>query len=129
MGLSQQQAAVSAGISLSTLQKIEAEQVSPCMETVESLLASLKLEFQISPAPADWNSLSALGVPLSVEKTSKVKPSREQLLGHLQVAIGALTIKQLKTSREGFALQGTILALKLHYPSLFKVAFKKQSHC
>ena len=65
LGISQTALAVRAGVSLATLQNIEADRANPSLSTLEKLLEPLGLGLALEPQQADWDALAGLGLPLS----------------------------------------------------------------
>lgn len=65
LGISQTALAVRAGVSLATVQNIEAGRANPSLSTLERLLAPLGLGLAVEPRQADWDALAAFGLPLT----------------------------------------------------------------
>ncbi len=127
-GITQVDLARRAGVSLPTLQKIEAGQANPTIGIAEKILESLSFKIELKPIPVDWDRLSAYGAALTTfRETKKIIYSQEELL-HLIYA-GANEIQHRTVfgdqERKKEALQGLLLAIKTHYPSFFKRYFSK----
>jgi transcriptional regulator with XRE-family HTH domain len=118
-GFSQQYLASKGGVSVSTLQKIEAGSVSPSIDTLESLFSALGLRLGYEPAPIDWDELAALGVPLTARTDKKTLKSQQKLIDSLLITLSAIDRNE-QDCRESKALLATLWAIKLHYPSLYK---------
>lgn len=119
-GLTQTALATKAGISLATIQNIEAGKANPELSTLTEICRVLGLELRLEPKVIDWESLIPYGLPLvSLKNMVPVRPHREALLKNLNgVCLQLETVKP--TSREGMCLAAWLLALKDHYPSVWR---------
>lgn len=120
LGMTQQKLSEFAEISLSTLQKIEAQQVSPSVDTVIKLLKSLHLKLTVQSESPAWEELASLGLPFTVNQIVSIERSEKNLVQKLSLALTSLSDEELKTTREGHAVSATIWALHLHYPKVFR---------
>lgn len=123
LGLTQFTLAMRAGISLPTLQNIEAEKANPSWDVLTKLIEALGYSFSLQPQQLNWPLLCTAGVPLmqSTQKSQDVSEIKLEIFKALQ----ELTQPTNSLSeRENEALCAFILAIQDHYPSLFK----KYSH-
>ncbi len=122
LGLSQLDLCRQAGVSLATVQNIEAGRANPSLSTLERILESLGLKFQVDYAGADWDLLAEHGLPLASETQSTRRPTPEGLRYHLTRAVveleagGRLTDRERRTE----ALRAMLLALLNSYPKIFQ---------
>ena len=131
LGLSQIQLAHLSGISLPTIQNIEANKANPSLETLLSLTESLGLEVKIQPKLADWEFLVYMGLPLTQadsKREMEVDIPRMILAVHTSCAelIHSPNGTGLKDhERKLEATQAFLLAIQLHFPSFFRKNFEK----
>ncbi len=123
VGLSQVQLAAQSGVSLATLQAIEAGQGNPEWDTIQRLGQALGFEVALSPVRPDWNLLIRAGVPLGEDMKGKRSPSRTSEV--LREWDRAWQSKPSERERE--ALQAFALALHDHFPTLFASRWTKSS--
>lgn len=119
LGYSQGRLAQLAGVSLPTIQNIESGRANPCLQVLSEVVRALGLSIALSTRRADWDYLSACGVPItSAQKAEPVTATRftEELTCALVQAI-----EEKLDERARLALGATFLALKTHYPSRFKI--------
>jgi len=126
LGLSQVALASSAGVSLATIQNVEAGRANPSLSTLRSLLAPLGFAVGLEPVAVDWDALAAHGLPLSaLRDVSGVRPTPESLATLVRGAA-------LELSREGAARESErkiesfaalLLAIRNHFPTYFSKRF------
>jgi transcriptional regulator with XRE-family HTH domain len=116
--ISQNQLAKDAGVSLATVQNIEAGRANPEIKTLESLLAILGFKLEAVPQSLDWDLLSHLGVPLTARQSLSWRPTPQDLRSTLQRLAPALD-ELSRDSRDARALTAFLSALKDHYPSIW----------
>lgn len=117
--LSQQDLANKAGLSLATVQNIEANKANPEWLTVQNLLEALGLELNTNYKHLDLENLIHLGCPLITDKKMQFKPNRYQLIHELNdLAIKTTSLK--KDTRELAAVCSFLCAIRDHYPSVWK---------
>ena len=116
--------AVKSGVSLATLQNIEAGRANPALGTMEAICGVLKLEVFVRPI-RDLPALSGLlsfGLPLlgaPAATVAKVRPTSMSLIAALNTGGGLM--HGLRTgSREEKALASFLWALRDHYPSVWR---------
>lgn len=134
LGLTQSELAQRAGVSLPTIQNMEAGRANPSLATLNAVLDGLGLRLEIGARPVDWDRLAACGAPLMVrEQTAELEPTHasddlsappdaEMLLANLRDACRALHGHPAGPGdqRRREAVHALLLALKLHFPSFFK---------
>lgn len=129
LGYSQVQLAGFSGVSLPTIQNIEANKGNPSFEVIQKLSESLGLSLELKPAAANWDLLSAHGVPLLSKAPKIVSPSGGVLVKQIQFACRELTQEDLTSNSDAFrkkqALKAALWALETHFPTFFK---KNLSH-
>lgn len=118
--LSQVKLAHESGVSLPTIQNIEAGKANPTVEVLEKLLAVFGLRFQILVQPFDAGRAAAFGVPLLVENASEAAVINK---GTLKIE----TRKWLRqildkglNEREEVAVVAFLKGLKDHYPAYYQ---------
>jgi transcriptional regulator with XRE-family HTH domain len=134
LGLTQSELAHRAGVSLPTIQNIEAGRANPSLATLNAVLDALDLRLEIEARPVDWDRLAACGTPLMVrEGTAELEPTyasddlsalpdAETLLASLRHACRELHGRPAESAdqRKREAVHSLLLALKLHFPSFFE---------
>ncbi len=74
--------------------------------------------------PVDWDLLAALGLPLNCFRVRRPRRSEGALCRHLGHALTEVATRsaaaQDDRERKVEALQALVLALRLHYPSLYR---------
>jgi transcriptional regulator with XRE-family HTH domain len=119
-GLTQQELANRAELSLPTIQKIEANDVSPNIETLERLARELGLRISIEQE-LNLNRLVLLGFPIAISKNTvklELFPSKKLLLSELHCFSRYLLAHPEERLQEVF--DSMILAIYEGYPSLYK---------
>lgn len=122
LGMTQSELGRAAGVSLPTVQNLEGGRANPSLSTLEAVLGGLGLGLGIETRPADWDALCALGLPLTARRTRRLVPSEDLLVGHLRLAAVEISNGKHVRDRERKldALHALVLAIRLHYPSLFR---------
>jgi transcriptional regulator with XRE-family HTH domain len=124
--LSQSELANSSGVSLATLQKIEAGRANPSLNTLQSLFSILGIGLTTFSIQADLNfdSLIPLGLPLmenqNLSKSQKVPTAKELVreLGKISNLLKSIPVE----SRFEKSLISFLWALEDHYPEIWKLA-------
>jgi transcriptional regulator with XRE-family HTH domain len=131
LGLTQQEVARRAKVSLATLQNIEAEKANPALSTVVALADVLGLEFNLKSkdlAPI-LDALCDYGLPLMSDRMSdrmsgharvRVTPSR----GHFIDLLNSLNLNErvkIKEDRVTDALSALLAAIEGHFPSIWRM--------
>ncbi len=119
VNLSQFQLAQQSGVSLPTIQNIEAQKSNPTMAIVEKLLAPLGLELIIQNLEWDRQKAIDLGVALSAAKKSKRMPSKDELILESKKWIHLIDSQELEP-REKEALVAFLMAIKDGFTSFYK---------
>ncbi|MBI1860440.1 MAG: helix-turn-helix transcriptional regulator [Deltaproteobacteria bacterium] len=116
-GLSQVQLAALSGVSLPTIQNIEANKTNPTLEILEKLAAPLGLAIRLESVTPGWDLLAACGVPILSRDKNSGYPSAESLIRQLLLATRELSDEGETRKKE--AIQATLLALRDYFPSFF----------
>jgi len=118
-GMTQFELAVESGISLPTIQNIEAGKANPSLEVISKIFNALGLGFKFEILPFDIKRAILLGVPLlSKNNNSKDKATKEELKKECRKWNYHLHESTL-TPRESVALISFFMALKDHWPSFY----------
>jgi len=131
LGISQSELAFQSGLSLPTIQKLEAGSGNPSLETLEALLPHLGYRFRFEPRGADWEYLKACGLPLTSSHEERVKTKYkarlqpQKLLTEIRAALVEIASSESE-SRKKEALLALLLALKIHYPPLYQKLRRSQ---
>ena len=124
LGLTQFELATVAHVSLPQVQRIEAGKANPSLRSLEAIFRVLGIRLKARVVKADWDALSALGVPVTAGKSVKLIPSPSLLVHQLTLACHELLMtRNPDDERKRECLQATLLAIKLHYPALFEMRF------
>jgi transcriptional regulator with XRE-family HTH domain len=129
LGFTQAEVARRSGVSLATLQNIEAGRANPAFSTLSKVLDELALTPCCQAVEPDWDALCGLGLPMSAAQASRKMPgSGDRLIRELAPALAALSRDAVAgTSREAEAIQALLLALRLHFPDFFAARFSRSS--
>lgn len=119
--LSQGAVAYLSKTSLPTIQNIESGKGNPSLSVLSSVAQVLGLEISIQSRKPDWDFLRSCGVPIQGMNESKnKKPEVDPLVLETKLALqGPLS------TREAEALTAFLLAIQIHYPTLYKKSFSK----
>lgn len=134
LGLSQVKLAALSGVSLPTIQNLEAGNkggaANPSINTLEKLFLVLGLSLRIDYEGVNWDLLAILGVPISEQsRVNKLKGSQkissaEKLIQTLpQACLEIMKSSASDNERKKEAVQALLLALETHYPSFYKKHF------
>jgi transcriptional regulator with XRE-family HTH domain len=118
LGLSQAALSHEAGVSIPTIQSIEAGKANPSLETLAALAKCLGLVLELQPESPSWQGLIACGLPLSAADDVAVKPSLQSLKQELR-----RVVHQSLSQRESEAVAALLWAIEDHYPKLFAADF------
>lgn len=124
LGLTQAQVAGQGGVSLATIQNLEAGRANPSYDVLGRILDCIGMELTVRKRSVDWNVLSALGLPLAPQTSLRLRPDGRALAHHLRLAIREVS----SPSCDGRRLEATtalLMALRDHYPSFFKNNFAR----
>lgn len=128
-GMAQAALANAAGVSLPTVQNLEAGKGNPSVQTLEALFEVLGLRLEMVPACADWDLLARMGVPISTsglrQDSGQSRFSSRQLADQLRLAAfefqeGEDPRDPPDRARKRESLEATLLALQSHFPSFFE---------
>ncbi|MFN7905071.1 MAG: helix-turn-helix domain-containing protein [Pseudobdellovibrionaceae bacterium] len=122
LGLTQMKLAVDSGVSLATIQNIEAGKANPSLSVLKSLFEVLQHDIVIQPQPIDWEELIRFGLPLTTARKNLRKQERKKdgLLILLKRALLQYPLAGKRTERNWEALAGFLLGLKTHFPGVFQ---------
>lgn len=119
-GLSQVKLAHESGVSLPTIQNIEAGKANPTIDVLEKIFTSLGFELQISAAPFDAERASAFGVPLaSLGEHSEFNVGKTALKVEARRWLQNLGDKRL-SEREELAIAAFLSGIRDHYPTFYR---------
>lgn len=128
IGMSQTELAVESGVSLATVQNLEADRANPSVATLGKILEPLALTLTALPSGADWSVLAAMGLPLRGRTGGGPRDARS-LRRHIQCA--ALEVSRdaglPDRERKVECLQALLLAIHRHYPSRFRAWFRRSA--
>src|SRR4051812_35640967 len=88
LGITQVELAYQSGVSLPTVQNIEAHRANPSLETLSALANQLGLELTLRVKPANWEALCFYGLPLmdSGRHVPGMSPRPEAMIQNLREA-------------------------------------------
>jgi transcriptional regulator with XRE-family HTH domain len=128
-GLTQQALAGRAGVSLATIQNLEAGRANPSVGTLSKVLEPLGLEIDLAPAPVDWDALVAHGLPLAPSASAARQTDGERLATLVRHA--ALDLSRVpgppEDARKRDAVRALLLAMRIHFPGWFRESFGRSS--
>jgi transcriptional regulator with XRE-family HTH domain len=119
LGFTQMELATKSGISLPTIQNIEAGKANPSLDVLLKILSVLGLEIKVSAQPYQAERIIFLGVPLSSSQTrSYLKPTRDLLIS--EVTKWAHYFKEnVFSEREALAVTSFLCAIKDYWPTIY----------
>ncbi|MGE4234449.1 MAG: helix-turn-helix domain-containing protein [Bacteriovoracia bacterium] len=128
LALSQVSLSALSGVSLPSIQNIEASKANPSLSTVEQLFSALGLRLRFEFKKASWQTLSELGLPLWTKKSNGIKKTTNKsqaLIQGIREACMELSYSNESSKEDDFlrkkeSIQALLLALKTHYPSFYK---------
>lgn len=122
LGMTQSQLAQAAGVSLPTIQNIEAGKGNPSLSTITDLIAAFKMRIRIEPIGADWDLLAVCGAPLLRSDSRSVAPTPELLSEAVRAACVELAGESDVSDRERKeeALSALLLAIRAHFPTFYR---------
>lgn len=129
--MTQAETAAAAGISVPTLQNIEAGRANPSLETLTGLLKVLGLRLEFVVQEPDWDGLIAYGLPTTrssaVEEAGLPRRSPGTLAERLKST--ALAIESAPGAaipeRLVEAFQALLVAIQTHFPSYYRTRLEK----
>lgn len=131
MGLSQVELAARSGVSLPTIQNIEAGRANPAWSTLESLFKILAVEVQLKAKPIDLKLWALHGVPLTsadIQGERYQKPQSSQLKKMLKNLVSQLPGNEDFHRKEWQAFLAFLWALHENYPIFFKQVDKESRY-
>lgn len=127
LGLTQAELAARAGVSLATVQNLEAGRANPALETAGRILACLAMRLEPAQVAPDWTALAAHGLPMAGQLPGKALRSPSSLRLLLEGALLASRDEANQNPRQSEALQALMLALAHGYPSLYAAWFSRSA--
>lgn len=129
LGVSQVKLAQLSGVSLPTIQNIEAGKSNLSLALLEKLLLALNLRIQIFSQQIDWTKAIQLGIPITTDKSLK-KISIKDYQNELDIFLNSLPVNKIEygeDARAWEALTSYLWAFHDHYPKVFKslTSYKK----
>ena len=124
-GLTQAALARRAGVSLATLQNIEAGRANPALATLCKILSALGLELGVRPRAVDWDALGRLGLPLMQDRVAEGDADPTALPALVRHAALELTSHEVPVgaARRKDALLAMLWALRSHFPTTYDAWF------
>lgn len=120
IGFSQVKLAHESGVSLPTIQNIEANKANPTVDIFEKIFHALGLKFEITPIPFNVEVAIAFGVPLtSLNRPLDPVIVNAQELKHETRKWHHAFLDGSLGERERLALTAFLIALKTHYPNFY----------
>ena len=125
-GLTQAALAARAGVSLATLQHIEAGGANPALATLTRILSSLGLELGVRPFAVDWDALGRLGLPLQQDRVADGHADPAALPALVRHAAIELATHEEpgRSERRKDALSAMLWALRSHFPTTYGAWFE-----
>jgi transcriptional regulator with XRE-family HTH domain len=119
-GLSQVALAVKSGVSLPTIQNIEAGKSNPSLDVIEKLGAALGFLILFEQKEPEWSLLSDHGLPLldNFNTHQNNMSDRIQFVNELLLACVWISEKS-NCEREREALQALVVAIRDHYSTFY----------
>ena len=122
LSMSQSTLAHAAGISLPSVQNLEAGKANPSFETLKNISEVLGVDIELKVRPVDWNLLAAHGAPISATPLQgNFKPNRKSLALLLKQACIELSLgeKVSDHERKQESVAAVLLAIHAHYPPFY----------
>ncbi len=123
-GLSQIELAVKSGVSLPTIQLLEAGKGNPTLEILKKLERALGFTLEVSEEEPDWALLQKWILPVTVVEDQEISPEKplpKKLLSQLWDAVEALS--QIEDERVAEGVVAALYAFHRYYPLLFSYFF------
>ena len=120
MGWTQIQLSTRAGVSLPTLQNVEAGKGNPSWDVLLKITNALGFSIQFALQAPNWDILAEIGVPLLTEKTRKDSDLGLASLEFSKALAEFVLEKNSFTERQNEAFCAFLWAFRDHYPSLFR---------
>jgi transcriptional regulator with XRE-family HTH domain len=127
LGLSQSALAHAAGVSLPSIQNLEAGRANPGIKLLEPVFSVLGLTISVQAAPADWDQLAFCGVPLTSHARPRrapimIRPTGSRLVQLLGLAASELShvAPTAESTRKREAIAATLVAIQDYYPTFYR---------
>lgn len=125
LGISQLELSHLTGVSLASIQNLEAGRANPSLGILEPILRVLGLELSLVDSAADWDALVDHGLPLSGKGSVAQPPTATGLVHHLRLA--AREVEHWRSGTDGGrkreGLEALLLALRTCFPSRYRKWF------
>lgn len=122
LGLSQQNLANSASLSLATIQNIELGKANPSIKVLNRIFNILGIRITYQNIPTNYEKLNMLGLPFMVKNSSTEVTTKEKLIKELRIAF---INYQDSDERTKHVLEATFLALRDHFKEFYNQNFAK----
>jgi transcriptional regulator with XRE-family HTH domain len=126
LGLTQAGLGAEAGVSLATVQNVEAGVANPSLGTLRALFGPLGLGLRAEGPAADWDQLARFGVPL-LARGGTSSGAFDATALRRQVELAALELAEEggtpDRERKVEGLAAWLLALHLHFPRVYEAWF------
>lgn len=122
-GYSQQKLAELSGLSIATIQNLEAGKGNPTFDVLEQISKVLNFKINFTSNTTNWDRLCDYGLSLVQEETkSKSKRTIKELKELLISAAFEIRDSSALLDKERYsdAFSALLFGIKLHYPSVFK---------
>lgn len=122
-GYSQQKLAELSGLSIATIQNLEAGKGNPTFDVLEQISKVLNFKINFTSNTTNWDRLCDYGLSLVQEETkSKSKRTIKELKELLISAAFEIRDSSALLDKERYsdAFSALLFGIKLHYPSFFK---------
>ncbi len=125
LGMTQAALSAAAGVSLATVQNIEAGTANPSLATLRRLLGALGLHLRVGPDSADWDLLASLGLPLASAESRQPRARIRDLPEQVSQAALELSGEEPGEARQRKveSLQALLVALSEHFPTMYRQWF------
>jgi transcriptional regulator with XRE-family HTH domain len=122
LGLTQAALSAESGVSLATVQNIEAGTANPSLATLRKLFGALGLRLRVGPDAADWDLLARFGLPLTTTESRPPRAGIEDLPEQVRQAALELSRGEQGEARQRKleSLQALLFALSQHFPSVYR---------
>jgi transcriptional regulator with XRE-family HTH domain len=123
LGYSQQKLAELSGLSIATIQNLEAGKGNPTFDVLEQISKVLNFKINFTSNTTNWDRLCDYGLSLVQEETkSKSKRTIKELKELLISAAFEIRDSSALLDKERYsdAFSALLFGIKLHYPSFFK---------
>lgn len=118
LGLTQVRWSALSGVSLPTIQMLEAGKGNPSLEVLTALARAVGLSIGCTQLLPDWDYLTQAGLPLTGQRERRFRFANDTFVTQLKIACRESL--STRDDRIAEATAGLVLAIRKHYPSWFK---------